>query len=619
VNALEPATNAGGGWQYSVSYRFEVVPRSGTEAFGGACSGQPSVDVSTNFYRYSLVFPDGSSHLLRMEGGAAGTPDGYYPHGPDGQHVCAVFNKNLPPLPLPLRFHTTDGTYVQVTRSANGWRAVFPDGRQVATDSTAWVAMARSICDRNANCVRISFEVDTDGTPLVHVIDDFDRRIRIKHLNTRPEYCADITWCWNSADEIYQSGYGDPPTDPANGASNRWTVTWGYSSIGNGTKGPLAYSCGSPTNDWRHSGQCTLGRYIRNVQQIELPTSTASSQRYQFCYADDNAPETVQGYGELISIGLPNGTSSAHSCATPSSFRPRVEYTYRYSRNRGRVAQVDSENAVLSKTLFRREVEPAGSDVSETWSYTYPETGRASGTITGPDGGTTTNEFYDPGVASGLRRLLKKTTSPLGATIEKIWAQNEPWIGVNAPLDRKNAYVQVEYRKPAGVAAESATAYELDKNGNVLSETVYDSGVSRGAGGFPSGSVLRKTAHTYSFPTPKASQALAGSSCGNDFGNAYWGCNQWLIYKQARSRTAVTGVSTGPESATEWSYDSPATTANVLEERRWDSTKEAALPASLNASNAEITSFTWSNRGNLLTTTTPDGDKTRIERGSSGC
>ncbi|MCX6602329.1 MAG: hypothetical protein NTV52_01900 [Acidobacteria bacterium] len=622
TNVLQPATNSGGGWQYAMTYRFEATLRSGVGF--NACSGLPDPDTSTNVWRYTITFPDGSSHLLRLQGGLPGTFDGYYPYGPNGAGVCS----GVGGLPLPLKFHTTDGTYVQVSKSDLGWLATFPDGRQVSTSSTFDVALATKICDRNGNCGTISRVIDTDLAVLTHLVDDMGRTVRIKHVGTTDTTCPANPFCLNSEDQIFRSGYGGTATDPASVNNSLWKVTWVQSAIGVGDAIP--YDCSSPVgNDPNHNGRCRLSTYVRNVQQVTLPTSIGTALRYQFCYADDAAVTGKRGYGELISIGLPNGTTGDLACGNPApSYRPRVEYSYRESRAQTRSATSSSENAVLSKSFFRREtVLTAGTDRDESWTYTYPGPGNFNGTITAPDGGVTTNSFFWD--FSGRHRLAWKTVSPMGETVERFWAYNEPWIGVSAPQDRKNAYVRAEYRKPAG-GTYNATAFALDKNGNVVSETVYDGvGAPTPAGQPPTslpsgGTILRTMAHVYHSETPDAGQ-LGGSICAAGYESAYWGCSSTPVYKQARFRTNVTGLSGGAESATQWLYDSATTTGNVTDERRWDSTKAASLPGNgtpaspgLTAANAEVSTFTW-NQGNLIAATFPDGDVTSTVRGVSGC
>jgi RHS repeat-associated protein len=617
TNALEPAANTGGGWQYAMTYRFEAIARDGNGF--AACSGVPDVSTTTNLWRYSLIFPDGSSHLLRLQGGLPGTADGYYPYAPNGSATCTGGGT----LSLPLRLYTTDGTYVQVTKSTTGWVALFPDGRKVSTNSTWDVAWANSICDRNGNCATINRVIDSDGSVLTHLVDDFGRMIRIKHVGSTGSTCPNNPYCFNSQDQIFRSGYGGPATDPAGPNHSLWTVTWGVSAVGAGD--PVSYTCSSPVSDPNHTGTCRLTTYVRNVQQVTLPTSSSDNLRYQFCYADDGAETAKRGFGELISIGLPNGTTSSLGCGSPSSFRPRVDYSYRYSRASNRDAAFSSENAVLAKTLYRHEtVLSGGEDRNETWTYAYPVPGTPTGTITAPDGGVTTNSFFLE--SSGRNRLIWKTTSPLGATVERFWAYNEPWIGVTAALDRKNIYVRAEFRKPVG-GNYHATAYTFDKNGNMLSETNYANGVSDPASppaALPSGTVLRTTTHQYHHVTPEASQ-LGSAICASGYENAYWGCSSTPVYKQARFRTNVIGQSGGAESATQWQYDNAGTTGNVVSERRWDSTKSGNLPANgtpgspgLDLDNSEIATFSWS-QGNLLTATTPDGDLTTTVRDAAGC
>lgn len=609
VNVLEPSLNFGAGWRYSYSYRLLAERRPGN---GPVCGSFPDPETSRNLWRYSLIFPDGSSHLLTLNAALPGTPDGYYPYSPTGSGNCS----DIAATPLPMRFYTTDGTFVQLTLGEFTWDAIFPDRTRVSGSSVnGFLSVASSICDRNANCVQISNFADSNGLALTEIVDAFNRRIRIRYTTVNFAACPQPTDCDSSADEILQPGFGTGnPTDPAAGVRNQWTVRWGNSAVGGGNT-PLTYPCRNPDpNDQNTSYTCVLNTQFRNVTSIELPTDSQNL-RYQFCYADNSAPAALRGYGELLTAALPNGTSTALACGTPSSHTPRIEYRWQFNASAGRTSPFTSENPLSTKTLHRQENLAGNTNVrAETWSYAFPSPGVNLGSVTAPDGGTTNHVFSNLG---GLSRVLTKTTSPNGAVVEKLWALNEPWIGVSASDDRKNPYIRTELRRPSGTSSDSATTYTYDKNGNLRFQREFAAGVTRPSSPAvaPSGTVLRETEHNYHFTTPNADAAMAGTRCPSNFANAYWGCNPGLEYRSAKLRTTVREAGT-PVSATEFQYDNPATTANLINEFRWDDTRSASLPALSNtnqvvltSANAEQTSYAWAG-GNLTSVITPDGDQT---------
>lgn len=78
VNALQASPT--GGWRYSYAYQFEVDLRP------VACS----TNDNESFYpiRTNLVFPDGSSHALRLQGQNDLSAGGFYAYRPDGGRQC---------------------------------------------------------------------------------------------------------------------------------------------------------------------------------------------------------------------------------------------------------------------------------------------------------------------------------------------------------------------------------------------------------------------------------------------------------------------------------------------------------------------------------------------------
>lgn len=588
-----------GGWQYSFDYAFNVEYRS----VSGMCVTQPAV-IQHTFHRvkYSLTLPDGSTHILRLVGSQDYLGDGHYQHHPDGTAICTGGTN----LTGPLQFYTTDGSFIQVQKVQNGgWSATFPDGKKVFAPANR----AERICDKNDNCVNITNILDVgDGDkPLTEIVDDLGRRVRIKY-NTAT--CGQPPHCSSSYDEVYQSGYGGT-TDPAAYPSYFWRVNWTNVNVGTGPQ-PLLFHCDSPF-DPAPNGQpysCPHTTFVRAVQDVVLPTG-GGTLKYSFLYADDAAPAEKRGWGELREMRLPNAS------ADPSNHRPRVEYSWRF-RVDGEIrdATKNSENSVVAKTVFRQdETGSPATSVDETWSYTFPQASGTQGSITGPDGGVKTNYFINPGIGP---RLLWKTVSPLGSTVERLWAHNEPWIGTAAPQDPKNAYVRAEIRTPSGAASPSATVYSYDKNGNLKSQSEYDYGaVIPRTNGFPTatptgGTILRKIQYDYYTETQAAEGVLPATYNLTD-ANAYWR-EFATVYKGARRRATVYGAGNVAESATEYTYDSFGSTANVLSEAKWDNSAGASLPVTLgglNTGNAEVTTFTWS-QGNLLATTGPDNDITAI-------
>lgn len=613
INALTQESEKGG-WQYSFQYRFEVEQRPGLES--GACvilDGAP-VEYTWAVFKYTLILPDGSSHLLRLVGSTDNAGDGYYRHDFAGGKACP--NQSSAALPYPLRFYTTDGTFIQVTKDANGWRAQMRDG----TSATGTGLRANRICDRNLNCVNIvnGFDEVETTKPVTSIVDDFGRQIRIKYnIFTQ---CQDPPNCYTSSDDIYQAAYGGDGAQPTATPSLHWSVVWGGSPVGS-VADPALYSCSSPSNGQSYT--CGLNTSVRNVTELIPPQGAAL--KYSFLYADNNAPEGRRGWGEMREMRLPNANPNG------SDYRPRVEYVWQFRPEIGgqqRSALFDSKNYLASKTIQRTEtLEGTPTNLTEPWSYTFPQPGVITGTITAPDNGITRNYFNDGGVLPGMKGLRWKTETPDGSVTETFWAINEPWIGTTANGDRKNAYARAEMRKLAGAGQYSATTFVLDKNGNLKSQTDLGFGVTitRDAAGrpnaMPTGSAMRSTEHDYNYETQTADGALAGSYAGTD-ANSYWK-NFAPLVRGSRKRTTVRNSVGGAEAATDFYYDDVANAANLTSEARWDDTRAATLPGigllSRAGNNAVVTDYQWS-QGNLVQQTSPAGDVTMLTYGQPhGC
>ncbi|MBI2685207.1 MAG: RHS repeat protein [Acidobacteria bacterium] len=599
-----------GGWQYSFSYVLEEETRPGDVP----CTS--TNELGWAMKKYTLTLPDGSSHTLRMIGSKDYYGDGYYRHDFNGTKACPLAPGG--PIDSPVSFYTTDGSFIQVVKNSSSWTATFPDGKRVSGSSHR----ASQICGRNDNCVSIQNSLDpADGDkPITEVVDAIGRRIRIKY---NIDACLDPPNCTSSSDQIFAPGYGGTGSDPTASPAYQWNVIWTNSSVGS-SGDALNYFCNSPTEPLPEGTPytCKMVSTVRNVQQIVLPTG-AGALKYEFLYADDSAPAGMKGWGEIREVRLPNASPGA-------DYRPRVEYLWKL-RPTGlfRDAQRDAENSIISKSLFRRE-ELAGTSMNvptETWTYTFPRGASLTGTITGPDGGTTTNHFI---MSNDLGRhdLVWKTVSHAGGIIEKHWERNEPWLGTPANADRRNIYVRAEFRKPPGANQYSAVVFELDKNGNTKKQTEYDFGVQFGRDtlGVPnsaptSGTVLRTALYDYYFETQPAAM-LPPLDYEQTDANAYWR-NYGLRVKGAKKRTTVKGASGIEESATDFFYDSPGTTANLTSEAKWDNSNGAVLPPagglSRLAGNAEVTDYTWT-AGNLTGSTGPDNDVTILTYGElAGC
>lgn len=593
-----------GGWNYSYNYALQVELRpSTTTVIGYSNTIYPETVyiVQTN-----IVLPDGSSHLLRLAGQQDLLGEGYYKYSTNGQLLCP--DGSPPGIDVPLKYYTTDGTFIQVTIDPSGqggpvWSAVFPDGLRVSgrgiepniPGSLPALHPADQICDRNGNCAGIA-QYSGSSASYTTITDALGREIRITY--TFPESCV-LGNCHSPLDHITQTAFpssgGPSPLD--------WAVKWTPSTVG--TPSALEYQCSSPSGSvGTYPGQAFTCLYSGTqwmVEEVVLPVG--SNLKYKFSYGDANAPADRVGWGELTQADLPNGISSEGS--TPS-----LQYQWMYRGTIRRDAAYDSGNSIQKKTLTYWDPLVPASAPPLVWNYTTPSTGDPTGTIMAPDGGTQTNYFLlKPSncPSYGCANLKYRTEMPEGTVIENYWETNEPWIGTTANADKKNAYIRAQYRTlPGPLGRASAVQFDYDKNGKLRTKKEFDwTSVPRISGvvsGVPPGTPLRTTAMTY-----WSDNADATSPPVQTAPNAYW-FNFGLAFKGAVKRSTVSG--SGTTGVTDFTYDNPSTTGNVTKEARWDSTRAATPTDTTVLSRANNNAIVWDrnwSHGNLTDETDPDG------------
>lgn len=612
LNVLAPSLQ--GGWQYG--YNYALVIDQYPLNVDAACN---SSDTSLrSVIRVSLVLPDGSMHMLRRKESPAFNEAGYDEYGPDGKRVCDPAATAIGPV---LHYYTTDGSFLQVTvnntnPNAPTWTAVFSDGKYVSGTGVSYpgnptaLHPANEICDRNANCVAIS-NVYATGGPRTDITDSAGHLVQIKYLDAS---CQGPPNCTATVDEVSKPG-------ALNSAPLVWKINWTTIQVGTAST-PMQYACYSTSGNFN---ACNYVIGMRVVDEVELPSGNGAL-KYKFLYADASAPKP--GFGEIRQIRFPNGKASEVQT-------PRVDYEWKFPRAvpaEGLWIPVSyhRNNAITKKTLTSVDDLVGTATPPQVWTFEItPEAPSSStiGTITNPDGGIQTNYFTtlvsnNCGECWVEGPLKYKTQMPKGTVIEQFWQINEPWIGAVARNDPKNVYVRAEYRTPAGGSQASATVFSHDKNGNLVEKKEYDwISSAQIVNGLPTGTVLRTTTNQYSYEIALADAELSDNELKTE-ANAYWN-NFSIRVKGAATRVTVSGAGNTPAGVTHYTYDNAQTTANVMQEARWDSVLAPELPETLSRSNSIVWDGRSWNQGNLLAETDPDGHRTTYIYGAlsncSGC
>jgi len=581
-----------GGWHFGMGYSLKVIDRR-EEFVYVPVELQPTCSISDPRYfemRYHikliLNMPDGSTHEMRPNGWTDGNfndPLGdYFEISPDGFWFdcnTSQWYTNT------ITYYSIDGSFLRLDiqhdgNTAGGWQdnpwtLYFPDGSKVTTNQPN--NEPQRFYDRNDNYVE--FVGNT-------IRDQFNRSISISSgtQNGKP------------VNTITSQGFGETLT---------WTVQWKTISV---------LKNYWPCEDWLACDpeipqQEPYGWLRSVVDTITLPTQ-AGGLTYTFSY---NAPDHSSyplissiGWGEVNGVTLPSG---AH-----------IDYQYAQDGSQPYSATPDVlRNSPTSKVLtYNQEYNGTSTPVTETWSYGITQWGSS---VTAPDGGTTTTDFFDTSAASWGSGLTYRSVGPDGAKTETIWARNDLATGIASNSYPKTVFTSI--KNASGTYVKTAIKdYKYDKNGNVTRIAEYDwldyQSVPRDGQGLPTGipsvSPTRVTVNTYFNSTPDATQ-FAGSST-----NVYWSSGSPRVKHSTAStevRRILTGGAEDPVTRVDYTYDNAAAPANLTQMRTWDSTK-GAYTSSLTAGNSLTATTQYNQYGMPTLVTGPRGLKTLTTYGQIG-
>lgn len=557
-----------GGWRYGVRYDVKMDDRMAQYDD----STRPDCTSPEALFRWKLKvsFPDGSTHEFRpLDYPEHDALDGHYWVMPDGyeRHPCRPSRLVTTDKVV---YYSTDGTYLRLEFEHdadstdwrnNPWTLHLPDGRRVTGGGPT-----QRLFDRNHNFTEIQELGPAAGGPATKVVDQLGRSILI-------EYGAGF-------DVITVKGTG--------GEELRWTVRWkgvavNKTYVGGGDDGVVL----------------SLAEPLTVVDRVELPPQ-AGALTYAFGYNGTNTCCALsEGWGELSSVTLPSGA--------------RADYRYALDAIHHTTWDAVLKNSPARKDLrYEREYDGASTPVTETWLYDIQE---ARSLITNPDGGVVRED-----ILAG-RGLSRRTESPDGTVVERRWLENRPH-GVRAMPEGVNNYVKTEYtsiRDAAGALVKTAVKdYDYDKNGNVTRVREYDwvpyGDVARdalGAFGVPATAPLRReVVNEYHAQTPGAADS------STDDPDVYHRptAPRW------RSAVVSTEIGDGSRtfSRTEFVYDDPASTGNLLQQKSWNSHKGGVarpLTRPLGAGGADnfvSMSHQYDQYGNPTLSTDANGHRTRM-------
>ena len=591
------------GWHYNYKYtpRFLYSVYTDYRSNSGAC-GTTQVMVNVQAQKLQIIYPDGSVHDFRLQGYAE--PDtnqpNFFPMLLNGSVSPNSECKGWSPTTNDLTYYSVDGSYSRFVvghtqvDGQHPWTLYLPDGTRVTGYSAIDPGFESSVkpqrvYDPNANYIEISDET-YNGHHAVKIADQVGRKLILENSAAN----EDTVRVW---------GVGERELT--------WIVKWKTLNFAK------QYNAG-------YAGVSLLDFESRVVDQVILPRADGQTQdlTYTFGYNED-AGVSAQGWGEVNYVRLPSGAKAKYAYKRDGQFGSTI------------FAKDVLDNSVTSKELrYDREYDGQTSEAVEISTYSINSQGGVS-TVTGPEGGVTTQYFYGTSVSAWNAGLVYKTVGPDGVVVEKEWQRNTPF-GYPSYASGKsdNTYVSKEYSSIPNAAGAlvktSIKDYSYDKNGNVTSVKRYDwadySNAHDGSGnplwGATRPPLLSQTASAYYAATPDASDTAT------DDPEAYHKPTAPTLLSMLRS-VAVCGSASSCDaqhaaSYSEFRYDDPLTKGNLTLTRNWDSTKAQTLSSQqpdggwLDATNSISTAAEYDAFGNQTLSTNANGVQTKLTYGAVG-
>lgn len=570
-----------GSWKYGFKFELRVENRDYAfiTDFTSASNYDPCKDVNAIYYfKLFVVFPDGSQHEFRLRD--QNDWEGYFAYRPDGSTTNQC--QTIQPLTGTMVYYSMDGTYMRLevqhdsdsTTSNNPWTLYLPDGSRVTGGSAP-----QRVYDRNGNYIETQEHITFNAHDAVQIADQLGRRIVLEYGSAPDE------------DAVHAWGIG--------GTEIVTRIKWKTISI------LRSYDNGQGIVP-------LLARFKSVIDQIVLPIQSGgiaytfgyNAPDYNFSAPSNNPP---LGWGELNLVTLPTGAQSAYSYKLDglTTIDPEVVLT----------------NSINSKRLtYQQEYDGSSTPVTDAWTYAFdPDFDLAQ--MTGPDGGTTKVFHYAVSGLTGVwfQNLTYKTERPDGSVSENLWNRNTPF-GHPTSFYADNPYVKTEFVSiPNATGTLTQTAikdYTYDKNGNVTQVAEYDwvqyASVPRDAAGRPTGvpagiQPKRITRSKFAVETPDATDATT-----SDPDSYHYITAPHLLRAIASSEI---GDSAKTIARSEFGYDDPLTTGNLIKKTSWDSTK-GSYSNPLISSNSISVQTQYNSYGSPILMTDAVGNQTQLVYGN---
>ena len=594
-----------GGWRYGVGFKLEQKTRPFISPQQVPCWGenQPKGQV-VNYYKFKMVFPDGSAHEFEPSEYPAflinnPEPDGYYPvdlngayrkykdvYNPiDGMWVtCEIENVSYVD---GMNFHTTDGTNIRLyvahdndsDPTNNYWIMRMPDGSRVTGNepiSGGGFAEQR-IYDKNGNYTEITTIRPSGSSEIITISDQLGREIIIdKDLST-------------DTDTITSKGLA--------GQSLVWTIKWTTIRVSR------QYQMGDPIV-FPNPGTAT--NTFRLIEEIILP-SQLGGRSYKFEYNGSNpgAGGYTYGFGEIKQIETPAGAVAS--------------YEYKLDGMQGNIESwYDTFHNPLTKrtVVYDSEYNGSAGSISEVTEYNIT---REQSVITGPDG-SVSKAWYPDVLVEENGGIISKSESPDGTITNKVFVHSTSAVA-NKAWERLISQEFTTIRDDSGNPHLTAIkTFDYDLNGNLIRTKEYDwvsytSVTSDGINFAVPGSTLpiRTVQNSFFNSTPEIN-----SNPVQIHSNEYRKLTAPRILNAVRS-TEIKNAAGTPFGRSEFFYDDLTTKGNLTETKVWDSFKGGnaqSFSNPLTGTNSISTFADYDQYGNVIKTTDAKGTETVFTYGN---
>jgi len=241
--------------------------------------------------------------------------------------------------------------------------------------------------------------------------------------------------------------------------------------------------------------------------------------------------------------------------------------------------------------VIRSHLAEYSESIVESTNYLYDQL-EPKTTVVAPDGQSTVYRYYEPAragtITSGKAGLVYEIVNPDGSTIARSWEANVPCksqgpnVGV---LAYPNPYVSEETTTVSGKS--SKRYFTLNKNGDTTEMGEEDFGGAR----------VRTTTSEFWYPASTAASDPSNASCSSyTFGTG----QAWRLVSQTSVRAGGSSGTVVRRSNYGYAFLNGGSLPRLLqEERHWDNTRAASVPAVLDTTNSSVTTYTY-NAFNVL-------------------